>query len=224
MSWELIVFDLDDTLYPEVQFVYSGFLAVSDYLASKFNLDKKQIFDFLIFSFENGNRRKNFDLLIEKFKIPESVNKLVRTYRNHYPKISLYPDSKYILEYLKSKTFKVALITDGYPITQFNKIDALRLIRYLDVISVNDISRGESKLNEKSFLKVLKALNVQPDKAVYVGDNPEKDFVIPNKLGMLSVRIIRKEGLYSSKDDDPEFPPDYKIPSLVELIEIIERE
>jgi len=222
VSVRLVIFDLDDTLYPEIQFVYSGFLKVSEYLSKKLDIDRLKLFEFLISSFEKGIRRNNFDLLLEKFGIEEDVGTLVQIYRNHYPKISLYPDSKYILEYLKSRTFKIALITDGYPVTQFNKIGALRLTRYLDAISVNDISRGESKLYEKSFLKVLKALDVQPDKAVYVGDAPEKDFVVPNKLGMCSVRVIRKEGLYSSKDDNSEFPPDYKITSLVKLKEILE--
>ena len=40
----ILIFDLDDTLYKEKEFVKSGFKAVSRYLHLKFKLNEKKIF------------------------------------------------------------------------------------------------------------------------------------------------------------------------------------
>lgn len=223
MDIRLVIFDLDDTLYPEIQFVYSGFLKVSEYLSKKFNRSKKDFFRFLVSSFEKGIRGNNFDLLLEEFDINEDINTLVQIYRNHYPKISLYPDSKYILEYLRIRGFKIALITDGYLTTQLNKINALGIWRYFDKIVINDISLGIDKKKEEGFLEVLNALNVDPNNAIYIGDNPKKDFVVPNKLGMSSIRIIREEGIYKLVENNNQYPPKFIIYNLRSLIKVLEK-
>ena len=46
---KVVVFDLDDTLYKEIEFVKNGFNSVSDYLSKKFKLNKKKIYKRCVF-------------------------------------------------------------------------------------------------------------------------------------------------------------------------------
>ena len=64
-----IVFDLDDTLYPEMEFVMSGFRAVAKYLAKKYKLSSSKIFNILKSDFKKGIREKNFNFLLEKLNL-----------------------------------------------------------------------------------------------------------------------------------------------------------
>ena len=50
-----ILFDLDDTLYPEKTFIYQGFLSVSLFLCKKFNLDKIKVYLELIKIFKQNS-------------------------------------------------------------------------------------------------------------------------------------------------------------------------
>ena len=64
-----ILFDLDDTLYEEKQFVAGGFKTVAEYLSIKYRVDYDKVFKILKDAFEKGLRRKNFDVLLKKLAI-----------------------------------------------------------------------------------------------------------------------------------------------------------
>jgi len=220
---EGILFDLDDTLYEEKQFVVSGFEAVSEYLSKEKNLNKEEIFRILITDFENGLRRKNFDILLEKLNLKDGTkNMLVKIYREHIPALSLYPDAKVILRNLKRK-FKLGLITDGYPIAQKNKISTLGIRHYFDVILINDISKNESKKHTLPFENAVGKLNVKYRNTICVADNPLKDFITPKKLGIHTVRIKRGGGEYSKIIVDKSLDADYTISNLLQLPHVIEK-
>ena len=84
-----IFFDLDDTLYNEIDYVMSGFKVVSSYISSQFDLSQKEVFKILKQDFKEGVRAKNFNLLIEKLDLNCDPLILVEMYRKHNPSISL---------------------------------------------------------------------------------------------------------------------------------------
>ena len=216
---ETILFDLDDTLYPEIQFVISGFKAVSKYLSEKYDIAYDTIFDILKKDFENGIRRKNFDILLKKIGIENKiVDDLVKIYRNHIPQISMYPDAKKILVKLKGK-YKMGLISDGYPTTQYNKIKVLDIKKFFDLIIINDISKGISKKNSNSFSKALYILETSSKGTIYVGDNPLKDISMPKKLGIHTVIIRRDNGIHRNVNGIEE--AEYIISDLIQLLDVI---
>jgi len=219
---EAVLFDLDDTLYEEKQFVMSGFNAVSLFLSRKNNIDHNKIFNILKDDFDNGLRKKNFNILLEKLGPKNDVSELIKIYREHFPKISLYPDSKGILEHLKNK-FKLGLITDGYPLTQKNKISALNIKNYFQVIVINDISLNESKLKMSPFGKAIKKVNVKTQSIIYVGDNPLKDFNTAKKMGIQTCRVKREHGEYSNVTVDRNDEADYVIQDLLQLSTVINK-
>ncbi len=97
---KLIAFDLDDTLYPEIDFVKSGFRAVAQAVEKRFHLSCS-FYDVLWDIFMEGERNKTFDMAIQRAGVPadsQLVQDMIIIYRTHVPAITLYPDAQEILE------------------------------------------------------------------------------------------------------------------------------
>ena len=215
-----VIFDLDDTLYPEKEFVVGGFQAVTKYLAKRYKLKQSKIFDILKSDFEKGIRRKNFNLLFEKLNLPEKeLKEIITVYRNHKPKIKLYPDAKKILKYLsKNKKIKFGVISDGPIKMQRNKITALGIKNYFKVVTLSDRwGTKYRKPHKKSFKITIKKLKVKPREVIYVADNLQKDFIGAKKLGILTIRIKRKKGIYSHIKESKKNRADLTIANLCQI-------
>jgi len=223
-----IIFDLDDTLYPEKSFVQSGFLMVSNYLYKKYKISSKKVFNILKIDFKNGVRKKNFDVLLDKLKLEKIkkdrlVKKLVRIYNNHFPSIFLFPDSFIFLKKNK-KNFKIGLLTNGKRSVQKKKIEALKIKKYFRAIFINSFFQENDLERSKSAFKyLLKKLKSSPKETIYVGDNPLRDFKAAKELGLVTVRIKRKKGEYKDIFFSQENKADYEISNLLELEKVIKK-
>ena len=142
----LIAFDLDDTLYPELSFVESGFRAVARTVEERFPRARK-FYELLWSIFSAGERRSTFNAALQQAGLGEregvAVAELVKIYRSHMPCIPLYPDAREILATLQGKK-KIGLITDGYLETQKNKFAALQLEQYVDRAVFTDAAGREA--------------------------------------------------------------------------------
>jgi len=203
----VVVFDLDDTLYDEIDFVKSGFKEVAGYLGGG------KYFDFMMEEFEKNGSGKIFDKLIEKFSLNESLSKLIEIYRFHRPDISLSDEAREVLENLKAK-FPLALITDGHYIMQKNKFYALGLEKYIDFAVFTDFYHTK-KPQKKPFEMVMDRF--KGEKFAYVSDNPKKDFFAPKELGWLTVRYKNPRGIYKDIPNNA----DFQIESLKELLKAV---
>lgn len=213
-----VVFDLDDTLYPEHTYVDSGFQAVDRYLAKKYKTDGfYQIANRLFFA---GHRGKIFNETLESLGFlyqDELIKELVDVYRNHKPAIQLDAEVIKVLEYF-SLHYKTALITDGYQATQRSKIEALRISQYFDFICVTDeFGRDYWKPHEKPFVITENALRVKSAECVYIADNPAKDFVTPNYRGWKTIQLLSDIGEYCSVTVKSEYQAQFQIAGLSEI-------
>src|SRR2546425_6235542 len=97
-----ILFDLDDTLYPEIEFVRSGFAVVSNYLAKRYELNEHELLEKMFLILEQNGRGKVFDILLTGLDqySPENVKLLLYLYRSHLPLIHPYPDTVQVLKEL----------------------------------------------------------------------------------------------------------------------------
>ena len=220
LSKFVFVFDLDDTLYNEMDFVLSGFHYVSNYfnkeLRKKYHI-KQKVNSNLLYKYFKNNPSTVFNQLSNDFG-PFEIDILVDLYRKHFPKLKLSNDTKTLLEYLKSDT-DLSIITDGSYKTQANKIKALKLDRYFQTkhIFINDRIKHH-KPSEYSF-KVVE--NTFPNKKyIYIADNNAKDFIAPNNLGWETFHITRKKAIYPIKKmANKKYYADYKISKLTDIIE-----
>lgn len=190
-----VLFDLDDTLYPEIDFVKSGFDSVARYLARRYHRDRNELIARMFEILESQGRGKVFDALLQELDIytEERAQLLVHLYRSHIPHITLYADVMPVVDYLKDHGICLGLITDGMASVQRNKIAALNLKSILDpVICTDELGKENWKPSTVSFRIALELLQIPPSEAAYVADNITKDFLAPNSLGMVSVQIKRK--------------------------------
>ncbi len=220
----LVAFDLDDTIYKERDFVISGYRAVAREIAS---IDSAFNYDEMVHVMANAPLNP-FDSLKEyllnrsiqqSITVDYDIPHMVATYRNHYPDIKA-DDALDVIQNLKDEGYRIGLITDGRAITQTNKIKALGLDRIIapDNISISELVGGE-KYTPVAFERMMKQ-NAVIDRFVYVGDNPMKDFLWPNRLGWVTIQLIDDgRNVHSQQVSLPsnDYRPQYKIKSLDEL-------
>lgn len=217
-----IIFDLDDTLYNENTYVVGAFRTVCEYLSSKYDLDNKGLYKDIIEIFNNYGRGKIFNILCEKYTLDENINNLVKIYRNSKPELKLYNDALEILNWLNQKKYNIGLVTDGDSTVQYNKIKFLNIDKFIEKIVVSDdFGKDYWKPHEKPYLEVINYFNVKPSQCIYVGDNPNKDFLGAKKLGLTTIRIIREEGDHMKTFLSKEFEADFNIENLAEIKQIL---
>lgn len=221
-----IVFDMDDTLYDEIDYYKSGFIAVSAQVADDFRLNDKFVYGVLLEIFNSGNHKTTFNEAAEKLSIvfdKSYVEKLINIFRNHKPDITLPSESRIVLEGLKSR-YKLGLITDGYLPAQELKVKALGLEKFFDcIIYTESLGREFWKPSPAGFEKLLARLNVSAAQSLYVADNLKKDFLSPNQMGFKTIRIIRKKQLHTSPAPSKEAQPRYEIDAITKLPDLLKK-
>jgi putative hydrolase of the HAD superfamily len=217
-----VIFDLDDTLYDEVDYCRSGFEAVADFLVEVYKVARTPTDLSSAFwrQFNSGNRTETFNAALKELDLPfdeQLIAGLVRIYRGHVPTIRLPKESRDCLIRLR-RSYDLAVLTDGYLPAQRLKIRALGIIGYLKcILYTEQLGRQHWKPSPLGFIKVLEALYVQPNQAVYVADNPAKDFIAPNQLGMRSIQVTRPLRLHRTPPPDPSGAAQHTLDSLSQL-------
>jgi putative hydrolase of the HAD superfamily len=137
--------------------------------------------------------------------------------------IRLYDDVRDTLERLKEISIKTAIITDGIPIKQYEKILRLKLDKLIDLVVITD-EIGVRKPNPQLFSYFLERFKVKGYETIYVGDNISKD-IIPAKLNNIYAVYIHRGGKYDTRKIEVNVPedikPDYEISNLNELFNIV---
>lgn len=220
MSIKSVVFDLDDTLYPEIDYVKSGFCEVAKEIEKHFGVKNtyKKLCDFFETDKNDVYKRVLRDYGIA-FKENDILD-LVKIYRTHIPKILLSDEVKNTISVLRQTGLKIGIITDGRPFQQHAKIQSLGLDKIVDSIIVTDELGGIDfrKPNPIAFKEMCKILCVQPEEMVYVGDNPKKDFAIKQVLPINTVML--KCGFYQRENYINNILPDIFIDSIFDLTKI----
>jgi len=197
----LVVFDLDDTLYLEVDFARSGFAAVEAELGieglavTAWSLHALGVRGIVLREALRRHGRKGSR---------DEVARAVAIYRRHRPSIEVAPDARVALAALAADPgVELAVLTDGDAATQRNKIYALDLARWISRTIVTDelgADRAYWKPHPEPFRR-LQGDGRPPLSCIYVADNPRKDFDAPSHLGWRTVRVRRRGGLWEHEPD-----------------------
>lgn len=219
-----IIFDLDDTLISEKEYIKSGFRAVSKKISCDNNIDFDRVFEKMIKLFEESSNEV-FNRVLDSFEIKytkEKINELIKAYREHIPDINFFDDVIPTITKLKSNGYKIGIITDGYKETQIRKIKKLDCKKWFDEIIITDeIGRDFWKPHEKPYKLMAEKLNLELEEMVYIGDNANKDFITANKLGIMTIFIKRIDAIYKCEDIEKEYLASCSIKNLYELFKLI---
>ncbi|WP_428326229.1 HAD family hydrolase [Nitrosopumilus sp.] len=211
----IIVFDLDEVLYDEKTFVKSGFHAVARHLDKNKLIPLKTSLRFL--NKRLGINRTNvFDDLLKEHGIftKKKLQKCISVYRTHKPRIKVFPEIEECLK--KFKEYPIYIVTDGNKLVQKNKIKALKLEKKIKCYMLtSNYKLKNAKPSPYCFLKICDLENVKPNDVVYVGDDPNKDFVGIKPLGFKTIRVLK--GKYKKLLKPKKFEAHMKINSLKEF-------
>lgn len=188
-----VIFDLDDTLYSEKQYVRSGYTAIERFLGIDGAAKR------LYHHFENGSPA--IDAYLNEVGMTEKKDECLRIYREHTPEISLYDWVIPTIRQLTDKDIKVGIITDGRPSGQRKKLSALGLDDLVDDVIITDELGGVQfrKPCDIAFRIMQRKWGIPFGQLIYVGDNLQKDFHAPRQLGMQYRHIDNKDGIYRNK-------------------------
>ncbi|TSA45949.1 HAD family hydrolase [bacterium] len=222
-----VVFDLDDTLYDEIEYYKSGFRAVAGIVSeTQGSVTHEKLYDVLWSQFTKGNHTTTFNAAFEQLGIAcddKFIRNLVESFRLHRPSIALPAETENVLKTLYEK-YTLALLTDGYLPAQRLKVQTLGIEKYFQcIIYTEELGRKYWKPSTAGFEKILDTLKIEGKNCVYVADDPTKDFIAPNKLGFGTIQMIRPNGIHRNKTPDETAKSKYVIKSLGELSNLLKK-
>ncbi|WP_179019443.1 HAD family hydrolase [Winogradskyella forsetii] len=176
----VIVFDLDDTLYNELDYLKSAYKSIAVHFEPE---DWKPLYSKMFSLYRS--RVNVFEFIVNTYTI--EMGFLIEMYRSHHPKIQLFDGVLDVFEAIKANGGKIGIITDGRSKTQRAKLESLNILKYLDKIIISE-EIGSEKPSVENFKAIQKALPAS--EYYYIADNLKKDFVAPNVLGWNTVALI----------------------------------
>jgi putative hydrolase of the HAD superfamily len=189
-----LIFDLDDTLYPERAYALGGFRAAGAWAKAELGVDG--LSERLTQLLDQGHLGRSFQMALADLApdhTDDHVKALLKAYGEHTPDLALFDDAAAVLDVFSNTT--LGLITDGHAKTQARKVAALGIApRFDEIIYTGALGpdRAFHKPHPRAFELMEQALRRSPDdRFVYVGDNPLKDFVAPNAMGWRTVLVDR---------------------------------
>ena len=179
-EFDLIIFDLDDTIYEEKKYDIAALKSVSIYLEKKIFFKRDKIFNDLKKLRFKKSKPLIFNTYLNKLNIPKKkfgylVKKSIYIFQSYKCENLKKVNSlkKLILNNHKKKLF---LVTNGNILRQKNKIYYLGIKKYFKKIYILDGKKTKLKPSIKSVVYLIKQIKKWGNKnSVYIGDNLNVD-------------------------------------------------
>ena len=203
-----VVVDLDDTLYPQADYLASAAAAVG-VAAGQAGLDGDAVHAALRAELAAGSDaggtidRALLAAGVPARDLPALVPPLVAAFTHHEPvRLAPYPGVPEALEALAAAA-PLACLTDGNPGIQAAKLAATGLGRLLPVVLVTDTLGGRAarKPSPVGLLALADSLGVPADRLLVIGDRPGKDVAVAAAVGARAIRV--RQGEYATAPDEP---------------------
>lgn len=217
-----VIFDLDDTLYPERSYVLSGFHAVATWAEQALSIPKEKTAGDLAAMYRQGVRGHTFEVWLDQQGVDgqrdELIERMVSAYREHQPELTPFDGIPALLGDV-GRRCKLGLISDGYLVVQQRKWESLRLDEAFHAVVFSDIfGRHYWKPSHVPFETALRILDVAPEESLYVGDNPAKDFIGARRLGMKTIRFRSVGGEHAlAEPESDRHAPDITVENVEDL-------
>jgi putative hydrolase of the HAD superfamily len=217
-----LIFDLDDTLYPERQFVRSGFHAVATEVTRRFGVPRRGALATLFCALRQGNRGQALQELCRQHDLPATiVSELVETIRAHVPTLRLPPSTAAALAAARARGWRLGVLTNGLPAVQARKAEALGLGALVDtVVYAHDCGTRAGKPAPEPFQIALAQLETVPAACVFVGDDPWCDIAGARHVGLRTILLCRQE---HHGPLTPGCEPDVVVRGMDEVIAAVEQ-
>lgn len=167
--------------------------------------------------------KKVFHETLEKLRLDAAPLMLVKLERAYYraelEAWHVFQDSFEALEKLRRLDVKMAVVSNSRSDWMVRKlVSKLGLSSYFDVVTTS-AELGVRKPREEPFLKTLKALNVESEEGVMIGDTYETDILGAKKIKMRTIYVQRD--VYNLLKHFKE-PPDAIVSSILQAAGTVE--
>jgi putative hydrolase of the HAD superfamily len=239
MAIKLVAFDLDDCLFDSTGLSdRARKKGIEAMIKNGLEINKEEAFrilDQIVLEY-GSNFERHYDFFLRRLEEinPKARKKKVNNYKliasaiiaYHHQKVNfikLYDDVLPCLKKLISLKINRAIISDGIPVKQYEKILRLNLDEYISKVIISD-EIAIRKPNPMLFKYCLEKFDVQGKETIYVGDRLDKDIEPASQNGIITV-YIHRGGKYDINENMPKknkVNPDFEIYNLNELFNIID--
>ncbi len=130
----------------------------------------------------------NPDYWIKKFGLNISPNEVLKSYKH---KIKIFPEVPRVLENLKSKGFRLIVISNAQKEFVDLELEETRITHYFDRVFSSTSDFRLIKDTANLYSEVCRICNIAPQEMAHVGDDRYFDFEVPKKLGILAFYLDR---------------------------------
>lgn len=199
---EAVVFDLDDTLFPQQSWL-DGACDAAAARAAELGVDAPALRVALRRMLAGGSDKgRTIDRALESIGADAPVEPLVEAFLAYSPaRLDPYPGVEESLRRFAT-VVPLALVSDGDPRGQRAKLAATGLAACFKVVVLSDdLGREHRKPDPLPFRTAVEALGVTAGATVSVGDRPDKDVLGATRAGLRAVRV--RSGEYAGAPDLP---------------------
>lgn len=201
---DALVFDLDDTLYPQAEFLTGAWARVATRCGALAGVEVGRFeHELARIAAEGSDRGGIIDAALDSFGLdPALAPELVATFHGFRPdRLTPYDGVAAALESLAGRV-PLVVLTDGEPDQQRAKLEATGLRPcFRAVVCSDDRGRTHRKPHPAAFRGALEAVGVLAAQAVMIGDRPDKDVVGASAAGMRAIRV--RQGEHRALPDHP---------------------
>jgi putative hydrolase of the HAD superfamily len=200
---DTVLFDLDDTLYPQSAWLDGAWVDVARRGAELGAPEVSFLAALRAIAADGTDRGRIIDRALTSIGCPRlPITPLVAAFRDHAPaRLLPYPGVSRALEQLR-RHVPIGLVTDGDPRIQRAQLHALGL-EFDAVVFSDELGREHRKPDPAPLRLALERLRVTPDRAVFVGDRPAKDVAAAHAVGMRAVRVHTGEHAHVADEPMP---------------------
>ncbi len=222
-----VFFDVDNTLYDstlQVEMVRQN--AIKAMIEAGMDITEEEGLEALkdIVGRMGSNYEHHFDDLLKKYGYESNPRIIAAGIVAYHTTKAAYlvpfPDTVPTILSLRDRGYKLGVITEGRSVKQWEKLIRLGLQHFFHTVVISEEIKRQ-KPDEEIFRTAAKRAGCHPEEAVMVGDRLDKDIIGAKKAGMVTVQIMK--GKYCEhKPESKDEEPDYVIPTLKELLKILE--
>jgi len=232
MNFQVILFDLDDTLCDTTASKRKVFEKVYENNPKLHVLPKDEVVYLMISERENYleqqkglqtfSRSEFWFNILRKLKLKLVVSELKQLIDDYWKyslnEISLFPKVDIVLKKILDSNTSSALVAGGDFFTKASKLIHLGIDRYFNYVFTSDVIQ-KPKTSIAMYKSIIKYLEVEPKLIAMVGNDPKQDIIPAQKAGIITIQAMMSRQSKFQKFGNAK--PDFIIYNIEELLKIL---
>lgn len=192
--YKVVVFDLDNTLYDENEYLFAAYADIGHYVGMRTGKEAFEYETYLICTFQEEGRCNLFDKFISYFSLTGIITKqeLLWLLRNCDKVLKVYERKKEILRELLQAKHIVYILTNGNVLQQKNKISHLDIPDILTKIKLVYADEYIPKPSPFCLNEIIRDERITAKEIVFVGDSEvDKETAVAAEIDFINVYDYR---------------------------------